>query len=34
MTTKRRWMTWILEESAKETAPLPWARTSRRARAA
>lgn len=34
MKTKRRWMNWVLEESAKGTAPMPWARSTRKARAA
>lgn len=34
MKSKRRWMNWVLEESAKETVALPWARGTRKARAA
>ena len=30
----RRWMKWVLDDSAKQTAPLPWARATRKARAA
>lgn len=33
MNTKRRWMNWVLEESAKETVSLPWARGKRPIRA-
>lgn len=25
----RRWMTWVLEESTKQTAPLPYTRQAR-----
>ncbi|WP_372603770.1 hypothetical protein [Actibacterium sp.] len=34
MKTKRRWMAWVLEESAKGTPPMPWQRTVRPHRAA
>ncbi|MGB8623766.1 MAG: hypothetical protein WCD16_13200 [Paracoccaceae bacterium] len=33
MKTERRWMAAILKESAKQTAPLPWARGGRVVRA-
>lgn len=29
MKAKRRWMQWVLEESAKETAPMPWSRKAK-----
>ncbi len=32
MKTKRRWMTWIVKDSAGATARLPWARKTRRPR--
>ncbi len=31
MKTKRRWLAWVLEESAKPQPQLPWARNTRRA---
>lgn len=34
MKNKRRWMTWILEESTGEALPLPWLRKRAKARAA
>ncbi|MDY6858098.1 MAG: hypothetical protein SWN98_02050 [Pseudomonadota bacterium] len=32
MKAKRRWMKWILEDSAKAETQLPWARATRPAR--
>lgn len=29
MKVNRRWMRWVLEESAKETPALPWTRGNR-----
>lgn len=33
MKAKRRWMTWVLEESAKPDVALPWERRARKRRA-
>lgn len=33
MKTNRRWMNWVLEESAKEQAAMPWTRGKRPQRA-
>lgn len=30
MKTERRWMKWVLEESAKEQPAMPWQRNQRR----
>lgn len=30
MKTERRWMKWVLEESAKEQVAMPWQRGQRR----
>lgn len=32
MKTKRRWMNWVLDESAKDTTPMPWERKARKLR--
>lgn len=32
MKSKRRWMQWVLEESAKDTTPMPWSRSARQKR--
>lgn len=34
MKSKRRWMIWVLEQSAKPNVALPWTRQSRNVRAA
>ncbi|MEX5727571.1 hypothetical protein Ga0609869_000924 [Rhodovulum iodosum] len=32
MKTKRRWMSWVLEETAQTTVQLPWDRGARKRR--